>query len=130
MVIAVIGLIGVMCKMISIQSVESMLESWARFYYQYSFGGLGYPGKSLIKPEIKSTKPVDDVKIPNDVESIDIAIIKLTPKQRLVVNAEYLKEGHYKAKAANIEISDACYRSTLSQAKKNIIKSLETILTK
>ena len=35
--------------------IDSMLERWARFYHNYDFGGLGYPKKALIKPEIRST---------------------------------------------------------------------------
>lgn len=104
-----------------------MLESWARFYYHYDYSGLGYPHKAIIKPEIKSTKPHEDVKIPDSVEEIDIAICRLTPRQRQVINWEYLKEGHYKKKAKKIEMTYATYRSTLNHAKCNLIQILDII---
>ena len=103
-----------------------MLEFWARFYYHYDFGGLGYPHKAMIKPEIKSTKPHEDIKIPNSVEIIDIAILQLTPRQKQVINWEYLKKGHYKNKAEKLEMTHACYRSTLNHAKSNLIQILDT----
>ncbi|MCP3851612.1 MAG: hypothetical protein GY694_15415 [Gammaproteobacteria bacterium] len=112
--------------MTSKSAVESMLEFWGRFYVAYDFGGLGYPHKAIIKPEIKSTKPHEDIKIPGSVEIIDIAILQLTPRQKQVINSEYLKQGHYKKKAENLEMSHACYRATLNHAKCNLIQILDT----
>ena len=103
-----------------------MLECWARFYYHYDFGGLGYPRNSDVTPEIRSTKPHEDIKIPDNVEVIDIAIIKLTPRQKQVVNFEYLMSGHYKKKAEKLLMSHSCYRSTLNHAKSNLIKMLDS----
>lgn len=105
--------------------IESMLELWARFYYNYDFGGLGYPKRALIKPEIKSTKPIDHIRIPTVIEEIDIAINQLTLKQKLVINAEYLKAGKQKEKAIKLEITHATFRATLHQAKHNLTLLLD-----
>lgn len=109
----------------NIDTLNSMLERWARFYHHYNFGGLGYPSRSILKPDIKSTKPINDIKIPDDIGCIDLALTKLTLRQRQVVNAEFLKEGHYKKKSESLGITHACYRTTLCRAKSKIIEILE-----
>ena len=106
------------------RTLNSMLEIWSRFYGCYDFG-VGFPKESVHKPTIKSTARYDDTWLPLSVYLIDKYRMKLTQAERNVINYEYLYCGSRDKKAQKLDITYGTFNTTLSNAKKKLIKYLK-----
>ncbi len=114
--------------MISENSLDSILETWAA--YHYAGKDHGYNKSSVcakceevlrLGALINGTQRRSDLAVPDLIEKVDIAIACLQTLQRRVVKAYHMEPGTQEKKARKLEISQGEFSKQYKSAKEMLM---------
>lgn len=116
--------------MINKQTLDSMLNDWARFYLsefnEVNWSRVSMSGKIMEFAELGISSPgtkhqENSYTIPHHIESVVTAINRLDFKYKQVIKEEYTGKGNQIRKARNIQLNISRFRNRLSRARNKLM---------
>ena len=118
--------------MINRDTLDSMLDSWARFYLS-EFSSVGWARFSLSGRIIEAAKlgifsrgtsQKIDMPVSPDILIVANAILSLEFKYQQVIREQYAGRGRQTQKAKRLNITYNCYKQRLKTARQQLTKAL------